>query len=153
MPVKEIKEAYVGFRVYSEEEGHKWDDDGRKYIGWSNKYDEWVTVTSPTIQKFQTLIKHYNVAGKSTMIYDHVIEDIQDIIYNTKDRKVWAVFRMNFFSNLKCIPDYFNEFGFRGGFDAIIEFMLSITEGRKVTMRHLHFLIEFLNKTMPLWHR
>ena len=41
-------EALVGFRIY-EDEGHKVDDDGRKFTGWSNKYDDWVTVTSPTI--------------------------------------------------------------------------------------------------------
>lgn len=47
--VREVKEVYVGYRIYDEEEGHKVDDDGRKYVGWSNKYDEWVSVTSPTI--------------------------------------------------------------------------------------------------------
>lgn len=44
-----IKEAYVAYRYYDDIEGHKFDDDGKKYVGWSNKYDEWNTVTSPTI--------------------------------------------------------------------------------------------------------
>lgn len=75
-----MREVYVGFRIYDEEEGHKVDDDGRKYQGWSNRYDEWVTVTSPTIQRLGTLIKHYKIVGKQTMIYDCVVEDLLDVL-------------------------------------------------------------------------
>ena len=87
-----------------------------------------------------------------TMQYDISVDDIQDIIHNTKERKVWAVFRPNFFSNLRCIPDYFNEFGARGGFERILAFF-SKPEKNKASMRHLFYLIEFLNKSQPLWHR
>lgn len=45
---KEYKEVYVGYRVY-EKEGHKTDDDGRRFVGWSNKYDDWKSATCPTI--------------------------------------------------------------------------------------------------------
>jgi hypothetical protein len=45
---KPIKEVYVAYRYYSEEEGHKSDEEG-KYVGWSNKYDVWLPVTSPQI--------------------------------------------------------------------------------------------------------
>ena len=41
-----VKEVNVGYRYYSEEEGHKSDEVG-KYVGWSNKYDSWHTVSSP----------------------------------------------------------------------------------------------------------
>ena len=44
---REQKEIYVGYRIYDEDEGHKTDDDGRKFIGWSNRYDDWVTCSSP----------------------------------------------------------------------------------------------------------
>ena len=44
------REANVGFRYYSEEEGHKMDDEKHaKFVGWSNRYDEWIPVTSPRI--------------------------------------------------------------------------------------------------------
>ena len=46
---KMIKSMYIGYRIYDEDEGHKWDDDGKKFLGWSNKYDEWITVSSPTV--------------------------------------------------------------------------------------------------------
>jgi hypothetical protein len=70
------KEAYVAYRVYDDEEGHKVDDDGRKYIGWSNKYDVWTTVSSPIIQRLDSMIKYYKVAGKQTMQYDATVDDI-----------------------------------------------------------------------------
>lgn len=39
-----IKEVLVAYRYYSEEEGHKIDEEagGKKYVGWSNKYDQWI---------------------------------------------------------------------------------------------------------------
>lgn len=44
-----MQEAYVGFRVYDDEEGHKVDDEGRRFVGWSNRYDEWKSITCPTV--------------------------------------------------------------------------------------------------------
>jgi hypothetical protein len=43
------KEVYIGYRYYSEEEGHKTDEEGRKFVGWSNKYDAWINNASPTL--------------------------------------------------------------------------------------------------------
>ena len=68
------------------------------------------------------MVKYYGMVGKQFMVYDHVIDDIQDVLYNNKYRKIWTVFRNNFFANLKCIPDYFNEFGAKGGFEKILSF-------------------------------
>ena len=69
-----------------------------------------------------TACKYYRQAGKNFMNYDHMIDDTNDTFYNTKERKIWVVFRNNYFANLRCIADYLNEFGSRGGFDRIIEF-------------------------------
>ena len=97
------------------------------------------------------MCKHYKVATKNTMIYDNVIDDSQDVIFNSKEIKCWTVFRNNYFSNLRCIPDYFNEFGAKGGFNAILDFLGTIEEGKKKNLRHFFLLMEFLNKSMPLW--
>jgi hypothetical protein len=45
------------------------------------------------------------------MMYDSTIDDLTDVIQNTQERKLWAVYRPNFFANLRCIADYLNEFG------------------------------------------
>ena len=99
------------------------------------------------------MVKHYKIATKSTMVYDNYVDDTQDVIQNTKDRKIWAVFRKNFFSDLRCIPDYFNEFGMKGGFTKILEFMSRVDPNKPKTLRHLYFLMEFMSKSCPLWHR
>ncbi len=43
-----VIQVYVAFRVYTEK-GIKTDADGRKYMGWHSKYDEWMSVHSPRI--------------------------------------------------------------------------------------------------------
>ena len=105
------KQVYVGFRIFDDEEGHKVDEDGRKFLGWSSRYDEWRNIYCVTVQKFRSMVKHYKVAGRNSMNYDQMIDDLNDVIYNTKQRKVWTIYRQNFFANLKCITDYLNEFG------------------------------------------
>jgi len=67
-----IKEIYVGYRIYSEEEGHKIDErDQRKFIGWSYRYDVWLPFNSPQIQRFNSISRHYSIASKSTLIYEN----------------------------------------------------------------------------------
>lgn len=48
-----IPEIHVGFRTF-EEEGSKTDDDGRKFFGWSERYDAWYGVTDPQVQRFHS---------------------------------------------------------------------------------------------------
>ena len=43
-----VPEVFVAFRTY-DENGSKVEDDGRKFFGWSEKYDEWYFVTDPQI--------------------------------------------------------------------------------------------------------
>jgi hypothetical protein len=47
---RDVTEALIGFRVYIEN-GKKIDKKGKLFNGWSEKYDEWISVTSPRIQK------------------------------------------------------------------------------------------------------
>jgi len=41
------EQVKIGFRKY-EEEGLK-EENGQKYTGWGSRYDEWKSVTCPTI--------------------------------------------------------------------------------------------------------
>lgn len=45
----EVKSVLVGYRVF-DEDGDKIDQEGRRFSGWSSRYDEWLTVTNPRIQ-------------------------------------------------------------------------------------------------------
>lgn len=44
--------AHVGFRIY-QENGSKSDEKGA-YEGWSNRFDEWISIFSPRIQLYLT---------------------------------------------------------------------------------------------------
>lgn len=46
------KMAHVGFRIY-QENGSKSDEKGA-YEGWSNRFDEWISIFSPRIQLYLT---------------------------------------------------------------------------------------------------
>jgi hypothetical protein len=49
-PDRVVKMAYIGYRIYVEN-GAKSDERGT-YDGWSNRFDEWVSIYSPRIQPF-----------------------------------------------------------------------------------------------------
>lgn len=144
-----FKEVYVAYRYYDEEEGHKTDTEG-KYVGWSDKYDQWYPVTSPVVQKLKSVSRAYKVATRNTMQYDNIsMTDESDTFFNNKQYKVWAVTRAGSFLNLKQITDYVNEFGAQAGFEKIYEFLSN--NGKPITPKHLYFIMEFLSKTLPIW--
>jgi len=61
-----IKQVFVAFRYYHDE-GHKEDTEGGHFTGWTNKYDDWYNVSSPLIQRYDSVAKHYKVAGRAAM--------------------------------------------------------------------------------------
>ena len=62
---KPIKEVFFGFRYYHEE-GHKTDREEGNYTGWVN-FDIWRNVSSPLLQRFDSVTKHYNDAREIKM--------------------------------------------------------------------------------------
>ena len=56
-PEKNYPMAYIGYRVFNED-GKKIDDDGRRFAGWSKKYDEPIPLYSPRIAKFNSKTKY-----------------------------------------------------------------------------------------------
>ncbi len=51
-PNRTVKLAYVAFRVYVEKSINS--DEVGPYDGWSNRFDEWISTSSPRIQPFFT---------------------------------------------------------------------------------------------------
>ena len=43
-------EIKIGYRTYAED-GNMKDEEGRNFFGWSERYDDWFTATSPRIAK------------------------------------------------------------------------------------------------------
>jgi len=152
-----IKQIYVGFRYYNEEEGHKTCEErvGKKYVGWSSRYDEWIPVTSSRVQRLRAVSRFYKVAGKAQMQYElgNIIDE-NDVIFNTDTFSQWAVHReFSVFSKLKFFPDFINEFGTRGGFKKILKLFNGELKDTPLTIRHIFFITEFLAKINPLLAR
>lgn len=47
----DVREIHVGYRIYVEN-GDKFDVEGRKFVGWSSRYDEWLSATNPRVQPY-----------------------------------------------------------------------------------------------------
>lgn len=50
-------EAYVAFRIYNENGKKIEETTGKRFDGWTAKFDEWIPIYSPRIQKFDTHAK------------------------------------------------------------------------------------------------
>ena len=59
--------AEVGFRIFNEN-GKKAPetDGGLRYDGWSSKFDEWLPLSSPKVNKLYTQAKPHGSKGPST---------------------------------------------------------------------------------------
>jgi len=110
---RSVKLANIGFRVY-QENGKKNDEKGN-YEGWSNRFDEWLSIYSPRIQAYlsKTLKGSFE---------DNDLNDDYDALVrpNEGQTRVYAVPRVR-----KCISRMFlnmiNLFGNEGGFDLVLE--------------------------------
>jgi hypothetical protein len=96
--------------------------------------------------------RSYKVAGKNSMLYENTVIDEGDIISNSKNRKMWAITRSNFFQNLRHIADFVNEFGAKGGFEKIID-LFNGKLNVQINLRHVHFIMDFIQKVDPLFLR
>ncbi len=65
-PEKKYPVILVGYRVYCAD-GKKVDEEGRKFAGWSSKYDERIALYSPRIAKYNSKTKYL---GRGQSIYD-----------------------------------------------------------------------------------
>ncbi len=63
------------------------DDKGNRYSGWSSKYDEWINVTNPRVQRKGKMAKKLCLQA-SKMTEDLVIDDSNDIIYVNEQKKL-----------------------------------------------------------------
>ena len=47
-----LPQAFVAYRV-PDEKGDKTDKDGKKFFGWDETFDEWITLYSPVMAPYQ----------------------------------------------------------------------------------------------------
>jgi hypothetical protein len=78
---KEGKEVttkvHVGFRHFRDD-GSKVDENGNKFSGWDDRYDEGTVVESPAVQPFNSVSRNDQNVGKSHLRYDFKENDDSD---------------------------------------------------------------------------
>lgn len=112
-PDRVVKMAYIAYRVYVEN-GSKSDERGT-YDGWSNRFDEWISIYSPRIQPF------FSKTQKGTSDDIDLDEELDAQIKPDEGRdRVYAVPRLR-----KCTSSLFinliNLFGHLKGYDLILQ--------------------------------
>ena len=85
---EKVHMIYIGYRVY-EEKGEKVDSEGRKFTGWSKKYDAWFSSTSPRVAKFNKMAKKFFPIISTRL--DPIVDDTNDEIYNLDSYKKFAI--------------------------------------------------------------
>ena len=138
----------VGFRIYHEE-ALKTDDEGRKYEGWSARFDEWLPLWSPKIAKLYSRAKPK--AGKGTRYFEEtVIDDSGDTSIKEGEDMIYAVIRPR-----KCksylLVEVLNTFGKLGGYDRLLEKMTD--KDNPVEFDLLAHYMDCLGKVYPMYHR
>ena len=138
----------VGFRLYSPD-GSKTDEEGKKFDGWSARFDEWISLWSPKIAKLHTHSKPKG--GKATRQYEEtVIDDSNDQPIKEGDKIIYAVIRprkSKSYLLIQCL----NLFGEEGGYDKILG---KITDKRNpIDFEALAYYMDWIGKVFPMYHR
>ena len=152
----EVPEIYVGFRTF-DEEGSKTDDEGRKFFGWSDRYDAWLAVTDVQVQRFHSCHSQYRKAEAQNRSYDRPFgfEDREDVLYATQGICAFAAARRGkHFGGSFVISDALDDFGHQGGFAKLLGLAKEAAAGRaQLSMDLLTSVTRFLCRVQPLWHR
>lgn len=104
-------EINVGFRVY-EHNGSKFDENGC-YRGWSNRYDEWISVQSPRIAQYSQMARKWPIPPVA-ITEEAVMDDSNDLI----ELRSWAFAMMrDQKSRNRYLIRNLNRFGVAGLFN------------------------------------
>lgn len=138
----------VGFRLYRED-AQKTDDNGKKYEGWSSRFDEWVPLWSPKVGKLYSHAKPKS--GRGTRGNEEtIIDDSSDPQVEEGEEEIFAVTRPN---NCKSylLVECINYFGKSGGFEHILEKICD--KDNPVNLDLLAHYMECLGRMFPMYHR
>jgi len=147
-PERSIKEIFIGYRIYTPN-GEKVDHEGQRYVGWSSRYDEWVSVTNPRIAPFQKMAKKLYM-GSSNNLDDPVVDDTNDKVIIDENNEIYAVTRHKECRSIFLV-DLANKIGELGGYEAIIE---RINDQKNwIPIEILSSAVALLGNISPILHR
>ena len=138
----------IGFRVYNPN-GAKTDDEGKKFDGWSQRFDEWVPLWSPKVAKLHSHTKPKG--GKNSRFYeDTIIDDASDPQVREGENPIFAVLRPRK-SKSYLLIECLNLFGSQGGYDKMLDIMNDRENPIDFTL--LAHYMDCIGKVFPMYHR
>ena len=143
VPDKHYPVFLVGYRVYCDD-GKKVDEDGRRFAGWSSKYDEKIAVTSPRIARYNSKTKYL---GRGQSLYDK-IDDAADPDTPPGAERVFVMPR-KYYTQSGLYLQLFNRFGREGGFAKI----LARVRDPALPFELLYYFTEMMMRLTPMLHR
>ena len=138
---REVVYAWVGYRIYTPE-GDKEDEKG-KFQGYGSRYNDWVKIYSPRIQKIHTR------SGRSGLEED--FDDIMDSqIAGEGGKQIYCIPRRRYCTSTVMIELY-NDFGERGGFQKILTTIGN--KEKQTSLEMLFYYMDILSKTFGSLHK
>ena len=137
---------FIGFRYYTPR-GGKVDKDGKKFDGWSCRFDEWIPLWSIKIAKLYTYTK--KKYSKFQPVIKDPIDDSSDPNIKENETQVYAVIRPKLNKSYLLI-ECLNLFGSEGGYDKILELLANTL---LIDFQLLDDLLNWLDICLPMYHR
>lgn len=139
--------AHVGFRVYRTEGKKIRQDEKGTYDGWSNKYDEYIPVFNPRIQK------HLSRVNNAIVDDDDLDEELDDLMQPEPGHdRVYGVPRISSCISSKFVH-FMNRFGSIGGFQAILDTLNSGVLDENLTLTTMGYMITMISMPSKLFHK
>lgn len=138
----------LGFRVFTPD-GAKTDEEGRKFDGWSSRFDEWLPLWSPKVAK---VYSHAKPKGSKVVRQDQetVIDDSNDPQIKEGEDMIYAVIRprkSKSYLLIQCL----NLFGQEGGYEKILAKIAD--KENPIDFQTLSHYMDCLGKVYPMYHR
>lgn len=157
-----LEMAYIGYRV-NHPDGDKTDDDGNKFFGWEDKYDDWVPVFSACLHPYNshtdgTFKDQTSAAQNSQNTYLAKKAELKDKVDDSQDmtcteqrgQLIYAVERSSCRSEM--LTGFINAFGRLGGFDMMLKTVQDENQHQNGLVLVSAYL-ECLARSAPMYHR
>jgi hypothetical protein len=143
-----VKEIFIGYRIYTPQ-GEKVDHEGQRFVGWSSRYDEWISVNNPRVAAFGKMAKKLYM-GSSSNSEDQSVDDTNDKVLVDENRQIFAVPRKDGCKSIFLV-ELVQSIGEKGGWDRVIERMNN--EKNWMPIDVMSAIVNMIGQVYGIFHR
>ena len=138
----------IAFRIYCDN-GDKKDLDGKRYKGWSAKFDEIISANSPRIAKLHTHTR--SDEGRHVRGYEEPpTDDTSDPAQAADGERIYAVIRQRK-SKSALLTRLLNQFGQMGGYDLLMQKIENAED--RMSFETMKAYLDIIGKNYAFYHR